>query len=77
LDREQFELPNASLVSRTHFHMEFELYFVELTFIPKVHKGVQMGFKGINELSALGASRTNWHLVGSKTKSLVGFGVSN
>jgi hypothetical protein len=37
------------MVSRTHFLTEFDLHLVDLTFVPKVHKGVQMGLRGIDE----------------------------
>jgi hypothetical protein len=30
------------MVLRTHFLMEFDLYLVDLTFVPKGHNGVQM-----------------------------------
>jgi hypothetical protein len=35
--------------SRTYFLTEFELHLVDLTFVPRVHNGVRMGFKGVNE----------------------------
>jgi hypothetical protein len=38
------------MVSRTHFLTEFNLHLVDLTFVPKVHNGVHMGLRGIDEL---------------------------
>jgi hypothetical protein len=37
------------MVSRTQFLMEFDLHLVDLTFVPKVHNGVQMGLRGMNK----------------------------
>jgi hypothetical protein len=37
------------MVSRTYFLTEFDLHLVDLTFVPRVHNGVQMGLKGIDE----------------------------
>jgi hypothetical protein len=37
------------MVSRVHFLTEFDLYLVDLTIVPKVHKGVQKGLRGIDE----------------------------
>jgi hypothetical protein len=37
------------MVSRTLFLMEFDLYLVDLTFVPRVHNGVRMGLRGIDE----------------------------
>jgi hypothetical protein len=37
------------MVSRTLFLMEFELHLVDLTFIQKIHKGLQMSLKDINK----------------------------
>jgi hypothetical protein len=36
------------MVSRTHFLTEFNLHF-DLTFVPRVHNGVRMGLRGIDE----------------------------
>jgi predicted GTPase len=37
------------MVSRVHFLTEFNLYLVDLTIVPKVHKAVQKGLRGIDE----------------------------
>jgi hypothetical protein len=37
------------MVSRTHFLMEFDLHLVDLTFVPRVHNGVWMGLRGVDE----------------------------
>jgi hypothetical protein len=37
------------MVSRTHFRTEFDLHLVDLTFVPRVHNGVQMGLRGFDE----------------------------
>jgi hypothetical protein len=37
------------MVSRTQFLTEFDLHLVDLTYVPKVHNGVQMGLRGMNK----------------------------
>jgi hypothetical protein len=37
------------MASMTHFLTEFDLHLVDLTFDPRVHNGVQMGLKGVDE----------------------------
>jgi hypothetical protein len=37
------------MVSRAHFLTDFDLHLVDLTFVPKIHKGMQMGLGGIDE----------------------------
>jgi hypothetical protein len=53
------------MVLREHFLTEFDLHLVDLTFVPKVYKGLQMGLRGINEslfpIIAQGALGTNGH----------------
>jgi hypothetical protein len=39
----------SRMVSRTLFLTEFNLHLVDLTFVPKVYNGVQMGLRGIDE----------------------------
>jgi hypothetical protein len=75
------------MVSTTHFLKEFDLHLVDLSFVPKVHNGVQMGLRGINEsLFPITAPRllgevlgelqgpTAIYTDGSKIGGLVGFG---
>jgi hypothetical protein len=38
------------MVSRIHFLTQFDHHLVNLTFRPKVHKGLQMGLKSLDEL---------------------------
>jgi hypothetical protein len=77
-----------TILSRTHFLTEFDLHLVDLTFIPKVHRGVQRGLKSINEsfyriitpkllVEVLGELQrpTAIHTNVSKTESLLGFGI--
>jgi uncharacterized protein YegP (UPF0339 family) len=72
------------MVSRTHFLTEFNLHLVDLTFVPKAHKGMQMALRGIdeslfliiaprllNDVLARRASETN----GLKDEGLVRFGI--
>jgi hypothetical protein len=70
---------------RTHFLTEFDHRLVDLTFVPKVHNGVQMGINEslfpiiaprllgevLEELQGLTAIYTD----GSKTEGLVEFGI--
>jgi hypothetical protein len=37
------------MASRTHFLTEFDFHLVDLTFVPRVHKGVRMGLRGVDE----------------------------
>jgi hypothetical protein len=39
----------SRMVSRTHFLTEFDLNLVDLTFVPRVHNGVRLGLKGVDE----------------------------
>jgi hypothetical protein len=77
----------SRMVSRTHFLTEFDLHLMDLTFVPKVHNGAQMGFWDIDEsLFPIIAPRrlgevlrelqrpTAINTDGSKTEILVGFG---
>jgi hypothetical protein len=42
-------LAQCRMVSKVHLFTEFNLHLVDLTFVPKVYKGVQMGLRGIDE----------------------------
>jgi hypothetical protein len=72
------------MVSRGHFLTDFDLHLVDLTFVPKVHKGMQMGLWGIGESlfhiiaprllgEVLGKLQgpTTMHTDGSKSEGLV------
>jgi hypothetical protein len=37
------------MVAKVHFLTEFDFHLVDLTFVLKVHKSVQMGLRGIDE----------------------------
>jgi ribonuclease HI len=76
------------MVSRTHFLTEFDLHLVDLIFVPKVHNGVQMGLRGIDEslfpiiaprllVEVLGELQESIAIYtdGSKTDGLVGVGI--
>jgi hypothetical protein len=39
----------SRIVSGTHFFTEFDLHLVDLTFVPRVHNGVRMGLRGVDE----------------------------
>jgi hypothetical protein len=39
----------SRMVSTTQFLTEFDLHLVDLTFVPKLHNGVQMGLRGIGQ----------------------------
>jgi hypothetical protein len=39
----------SRMVSKTHFLTEFDLHLVDLTFVPRVYNGVQMGLRGVDE----------------------------
>jgi hypothetical protein len=39
----------SRMVSRAHFLTEFDLHLVDLTFVPRVHNGVRMGLRGVEE----------------------------
>jgi hypothetical protein len=70
-----------------HF-LEFDLHLVDLTFVPRVHNGVRMGLRGVDEsLFPIIAPRllgevlgelqgpTALYTDGSKTEGLVGIGI--
>jgi hypothetical protein len=74
--------------SRTHFFKEFDLHLVDLTFVPRVHNGVRMGLRGVDEsLFPIIAPRllgevlgelqgpTAIYTDGSKTEGLVEIGI--
>jgi hypothetical protein len=76
------------MVSWLHFLKEFNLHLVDLTFVPKVYKGVQMDLRGIDESvypmiapKLLGEvlwepqGPTTIYIDGSKTEGLIGFGI--
>jgi hypothetical protein len=78
----------SSMVPRTHFLTEFDLQWVDLTSVPRVHNGVRMGLRGVDEsLFPIIAPRllgevlgelqgpTTIYTDGSKTKSLVRIGI--
>jgi hypothetical protein len=73
------------MVSRAHFFTEFDLHSVDLKFVPRVHNGVRMGLKDIDESllpiiapgfldEVLGELQgpTAIYTDGSKTEGLVG-----
>jgi hypothetical protein len=77
----------SRMVSWLHFFKEFN-HLVDLTFVPKVYKGVQMGFRGIDEsLFPITAPRLMGEVLeeaqgptiiytdGSKTDGLIVFGI--
>jgi hypothetical protein len=37
------------MVSPTHFLREFNLHLVDLKFVPRVHNGVRLGLRGVDE----------------------------
>jgi hypothetical protein len=37
------------MVSKTHFLTEFDLHLVDLPFVPRIHNGVQMSLRCIDE----------------------------
>jgi hypothetical protein len=39
----------SRIVPRTHFFTEFDLHLADLTFVPRVHNGVWMGLRGVDE----------------------------
>jgi hypothetical protein len=76
------------MVSRTHFLTEFDLHLVDLTFVPNIHKRVQMGLRSIDEslfpviapkllVEVLGELQgpTAIHFDGSKAEGWFGFGI--
>jgi hypothetical protein len=76
------------MVSRTHFITDFDQHLVDLTFLPKVHNGVRMGLRGVDESlcpiiapSLLGEvlgelqGPTAIYTDGSKTEGLVEIGI--
>jgi hypothetical protein len=76
------------MVSTTHFLMEFDLHLGNLTLVPKVHNGEQMGLRGIDKSlfpiivprllgEVLGELQgpSAIYTDGSKTEGLVGFEV--
>jgi hypothetical protein len=76
------------MVSRTHFLTEFDFHLEDLTFVPRVHNGVRMGSRGVDESlfpiiaprflgEVLGELRgpTAIYIYGSKTEGLVGNGI--
>jgi hypothetical protein len=78
----------STMLSRTDFLKEFDHHLVDLTFVPKIHNGVQMGLRGIDESlfpiiapkllgKLLGKLQgpTTIYTDGSKTEGLVSFGI--
>jgi hypothetical protein len=76
------------MVSRTHFFTEFDLHLVDLTFVSRVHNGVRMGLRGVDESlfpiiaprllgKVLGELQKSTFIYtdGSKTEGLVGIGI--
>jgi hypothetical protein len=37
------------MVSRKHFLREFDLHLLDLGFVPRVHNGVRVGLRGVDE----------------------------